>query len=59
MTKGEGVKQKGEGGGRIIRLPAVIVRLGNSVRPQTESLIGVVGPEGTHRLIPANRFNLQ
>ena len=36
----------GEGGGggeRKIRLPALIVRLRNSVRPRTESLIGAAG----------------
>ena len=41
----EGERKIGEGGGggeRINRLPALIVRLRNSVRGRTESLIGAV-----------------
>ena len=42
----EGGRKIGEGGGggeRKIRLPALIVRLRNSVRGRTESLIGAAG----------------
>ena len=39
----EGGGGRGEGAGqRILRLPEVILGLGNCVRPQTELLIGAV-----------------
>ena len=54
LRRCEGVKRRGGGGGKKkIRLPDIIVLLGNSVRWQTELLIGA--PWGS-RLMNVNQL---